>query len=91
MPIFHLTPVLAKLDHADWATSTFRGEAWVNAESADAARGIASGKFQDGGASLPGHGSAPSPWRAAELVEVQEVQDTPNGMVIPENTIVAGD
>jgi hypothetical protein len=91
MPIFHLKPVPASLDHADWASSTFRGEAWVNAATADDARGLASGKFQDGGATIPDIRRARSPWRVAELVEIHEVHSGPSGMTIPENVVVAGD
>ncbi len=89
MPIFYLRPAAAHLDHAAWSSCTFRGECWVNAKDEGTARGIASGKFQNGGATIPGVSETPSPWRNIDLVAVLEVPAGPSGMRIPENTVVA--
>lgn len=89
MPIYHLRPVVAALEDAAWQTSTHRTECWVNAANEEEARGLASGKFQDGEATLPGHAGRPSPWRNPDLVAVAEAA-APNGMRIPQNTVVAG-
>ena len=79
------------LDDPAWATSSVqRGECWANCASEDEARGLAPGRFEDGGANMPGHASAPSPWRDPRLVEVRVVDAPPAGMSIPANVIVAG-
>ena len=87
MPIYHLKPVVAELEDAAWGTSTHRRECWVNAASEAEARGIASGKFQDGEATIPGHAGRPSPWRDARLVLAAEVAP-PEGASIPVNTVM---
>lgn len=89
MPLFHLKPVVATLEDPAWGSSTHRKECWVDAASEAEARGMASGKFQDGEATIPGHDGVPSPWRDPRLVAAQ-VSAPPPGMTIPANTVVAG-
>jgi hypothetical protein len=90
MPIFHLKPIVGNLEHHAWDTSLFRGECWVNAESEAEARGLASGEYQNGGATIPGISERPSPWYDPALVEIGEVPEGPSGMRIPKHTVVAG-
>ena len=91
MPIYHIKPVPAMLDDPGWATSSVqRSECWANCVSEEVARGMASGRFEDAGANMPGHSRAPSPWRDPWLVEVRVLDAPPFGMSIPENVIVAG-
>ncbi len=89
MPIFHLKPIVAQLEDPAWQTSTFRNECWVNARDEAEARGLASGKFQNGEATIPGHPGRPSPWRDPHLVEARPSHPPP-GMTIPVNVVVAG-
>ena len=88
MPVFHLKPIVANLEDPAWGTSTHRKECWVNAVSEAEARGLASGKFQDGEATIPGHAGRPSPWRDPRLVAA-EPSEPPPGMTIPVNVVVA--
>ncbi len=91
MPIYHLKPVLALLDDPAWQTSSVQQtECWANCASEDEARGMASGRYEDAGANMTGHSSAPSPWRDPRLVEVHVLDAPPFGMSIPANVIVAG-
>ncbi len=90
MPIFHLTPVLPLLGDAAWGESPVRDECWVNAADEDEARGMASARFQDARSTVPGHASAPSPWRDTRLVAAVMSDETPAGMTIPYGTVVAG-
>jgi hypothetical protein len=89
MPIFYLKPVLAALDDPAWNSSQFRSECWVNAATEAEARGLATGKFQDGNATIPGHPSAPNPWQDPALVEASVAETAPNNMIIPNGTVVA--
>ena len=91
MPIYHLKPVPALLDDPAWQTSSVqRTECWANCANETEARGMASGSYEDAGANMPGHSSAPSPWRDPRLVEARVLAEPPFGMSIPENVIVAG-
>jgi hypothetical protein len=89
MPIFRLKPVVAMLENAAWASSRFRSECWVNAADETEARALATGKFQNGEATIPGHAPAPNPWHDATLVEASLCAAAPNGMTIPNGTVVA--
>jgi hypothetical protein len=91
MPIYHLKPVVALLEDPAWNTvGTQRSECWANADTEEEARGMASGSYEDAGANMTGHSSAPSPWRDPRLVEVRELAEPPFGMSIPKHVIVAG-
>ncbi len=90
MPIFHLTPVVSELRDAAWGQSPVRDDCWVNANDEDEARGMASARYQDARATIPGHPSAPSPWRDPRLVAAVQSEETPAGMTIPYGTVVAG-
>ena len=54
MPIYHLRPVLARLDDPAWQTSRIRSECWVNGADEADARDLASGQFQDAAQTVPG-------------------------------------
>ena len=90
MPIYRLSPVLSALGDPAWGESPVRDECWVNAADEAEARGMASARFQDARATVPGHASAPSPWRDARLVAASENAEAPAGMTIPYGTVVAG-
>jgi hypothetical protein len=90
MPIFHLKPVAALLDDPAWdSVGSHRSECWANAATEAEARGLASGRYENAGANMPGHSASPSPWRDPRLVEVHLLDAPPFGMKIPENVIVA--
>ncbi len=88
MPIFHLTPVLDKLADPAWTTSRGRGECWVNGADEAEARALASGHFQDATQTIPGEPSPRSAWRSAELVSARLLEHAPDGMTIPNGTVV---
>ncbi len=88
MPIYHLTPVLAKLADPAWNTSRIRGEAWVNGADEEEARALASGHFQDAGQTIPGEDNPPSAWRDPSLVEAHQIEKAPDNMTIPNGTVV---
>ncbi len=90
MPIFHLSPVVTELHDPAWGESPVRDECWVNANDEVEARGMASARFQDARSTVPGHPSAPSPWRDERLVSAKQSEQTPAGMTIPYGTVVAG-
>ena len=90
MPIFKLQPVLAKLGEPAWGESPVRSECWVNAADEDEARSMASARFQDARSTVPGHPSAPSPWRDPALVTATLSETTPGNMTIPYGTVMAG-
>ncbi len=90
MPIFHLSPVITELRDPAWGESPVRDECWVNANDEAEARGMASARFQDARSTVPGHVSAPSPWRDGRLVAATQSEETPDGMTIPYGTVVAG-
>jgi hypothetical protein len=89
MPIFHLKPIVAMLEDPAWGASTHRKEVWVNAASEAEARGLATGRLEDGEANLPGIASSPSPWMSPALVQARVVEAAPSGMTIPLNVVVA--
>ena len=90
MPIFRLTPVTSELRDPAWGESPVRDECWVNAADEDEARGMVSARYQDARSTVPGHPSAPSPWRDARLVSATQSDETQAGMTIPYGTVVAG-
>ncbi len=90
MPIYRLQPVAARLTDSAWANIPVRSECWVNAADEEEARGMASARFQDARATVPGHESAPSAWRNPELVGVEQVAHGPDGADVPYGTVVAG-
>ncbi len=90
MPIFRLTPTPARLDDPAWADIPVRSECWVNAADEDEARGMASARFQNAKATVPGHPAAPSAWRSAELVSASVEAQGPDGLEVPYGTVVAG-
>jgi hypothetical protein len=51
---------------------------------------LASGEYQNGGATIPGISEQASPWYDEALVAIQVVPEGPSGMRIPKNTVVAG-
>ena len=53
------------------------------------ARSMASGRFQDAAATVPGDQSAPSAWRDPDLVAVTQDEETA-AMSIPYGTVVSG-
>ncbi len=88
MPIYHLTPVLPLLADPAWKTSRLRGECWVNGADEAEARDLASGHCQDATQTIPGEASPHSPWRDSKLVEAHLLQQAPDGMTIPNGTVV---
>ena len=90
MPIFRLAPVLSELRDPAWGESPVRDDCWVHANDEAEARGMASARFQDARATVPGHAAAPSPWRDPRLVAATQTAETPAGMTIPYGTVVAG-
>jgi hypothetical protein len=90
MPIFHLKPIAAMLDDPAWNASTHRSEVWVNAPDEAEARGLATGKLENGEANIPGVSSSPSPWMSPALVQARLVESAPSGMKIPDRVVVAG-
>ena len=51
---------------------------------------MASARFQDARSTVPGHPSAPSPWRDPALVTATVSETTPGNMTIPYGTVMAG-
>lgn len=90
MPIFRLKPVAALLEDAAWRNSPYHGQLWVNAADEAEARGLASGRYEDAGANIPGVSRGPSPWMDARLVESIPEAAGPDGADIP-NGVVLGD
>ncbi len=88
MPIFHLSPVLAKLADPAWNSSRIRGECWVNGPDEAEARALASGHFQDATQTVPGEPNPHSAWRDPELVEARVLERAPDNMTIPNGTVV---
>ena len=89
-PSFRPAPGVSELRDPAWGESPVRDECWVNANDEEEARGMASARFQDARSTVPGHASAPSPWRDTRLVAVTQSEQTPAGMTIPYGTVVAG-
>jgi hypothetical protein len=89
MPIYHLKPIPALLDDPAWVSSRMRGEAWVNGADEAEARALASGQFQDATGTVPGHAAPVSPWREARLVAATLCERAPEGMTIPNGTVVS--
>ena len=89
MPIFRLTPVVAELRNPAWGESPVREDCWVNANDEAEARGMASARFQDARATIPGQPNAASPWRNASLVTAEAEAETPANMTIPYGTVVS--
>ena len=88
MPIFHLSPVLAKLADPAWSTSRLRGECWVNGADETEARDLASGHCQDATKTVPGEASPHSAWRDPSLVEAELLERAPDNMAIPNGVVV---
>ncbi len=88
MPIFHLTPVPAKMADPAWQTSRLRGECWVNGADEAEARELASGHCQDAARTVPGEPSPHSAWRDPELVEATPMESGPQNMTIPNGVVV---
>lgn len=88
MPIFRLHPVVALLEDPGWGSSPYRGEVWVNAADEAEARGLASGRYEDARANIPGHSAAPSPWLDRRLVELETHDEAPDGMSIPNGVVI---
>ena len=88
MPIFHMKPVLARLDDPAWATSRLRGECWVNGADEAEARELASGHCQDAAGTIPGEANPHSAWRDPNLVEAKLLERGPENMTIPNGTVV---
>jgi hypothetical protein len=89
MPIYFLKPRVAALEDAAWNNSRFRSECWVNAADEEEARGLATGKFLNGEATIPGDAPGPNPWKNPALVEASVCEHAPNNMQIPNGTVVA--
>jgi hypothetical protein len=85
-----MEPVVSELTDPAWANSPVRDACWVHAADEAEARGMASARFQDARATIPGQAPAPSPWRDARLVAAVATEETPAGMTIPYGTVVAG-
>ena len=90
MPIYHLTPVVATLEDPVWAASLHRQEVWVNARDEAEARGMASAKLESADVNMEGVSAGPSPWASAAFVAAHELAEGPNGMTIPNGTVVTG-
>lgn len=90
MPIFRLKPVAALLDEPAWQSSPYKGELWANAVSEVEARGLASGRYEDAGANVPGVSKGPSPWLDPRLVVVTAEPEGPGGQDVPAG-VVMGD
>ena len=88
MPIYHLTPVLARLADPAWNTSRGRGECWVNGADEEECRALAAGHFQDATQTIPGQPSPHSVWRDPGLVEAHLLERAPDNMTIPNGTVV---
>lgn len=87
MPIWRLSPVVEHLDDPDWTISSYRGAAWANTSSAQEARRLLSGRFDEAAADQPRRTLPRSPWLQERLVS--SVPDVaPNGIDIPEGSIV---
>lgn len=63
MPIFCLRPVVALLEDPAWRNSPYSGPVWANAGDENDARLLASGRFQDARADIPGVSGGNSPWQ----------------------------
>ena len=90
MPIYHLKPIVATLENPDWRSSLHREDVWVNARDEAEARGMASGKLESAGVNMDDGSAGPSPWKSPALVTVEELAEPPNGMSIPNGTVVTG-
>ena len=88
MPIFHLSPVLAKMTDPAWTTSRLRGECWVNGADEAEARELASGHCQDASQTIPGEANPHSAWRDPELVEATPMEHGPDNMTVPNGVVV---
>jgi hypothetical protein len=87
MPIFHLKPVPALLDDPAWANSLFKGECWVNAANEIEARRLASGRYEDARANIPGQSRGPGPWMQPRLVAVMRYEHPPLGFDLPRGVV----
>ncbi len=90
MPIYRLKPVASLLEDPAWRNSPYNGELWVNAASEAEARGLASGRYEDARANIPGVHRGPSPWLDERLVRALSEPSGPNGVEIP-NGVVLGE
>ena len=88
MPIYHLRPVLARLDDAAWTSSRVRSECWVNGADEAEARDLASGQFQDAAQVVPGDANPHAAWRDPALVEAHLLERAPDNMTIPNGVVV---
>ena len=88
MPVFLLSPVLENLKDPDWGENPMRSDVWANAPDETEARQLASGRYENAGATIPGKTAAPSPWMSSRLVIVT-VSEPPAGMTIPNGVVVA--
>ncbi len=88
MPIFHLKPVVTLLDDPAWESTPYRGEVWVNTDRAEDARGMAAARYEDARANVPGVSASPSAWMSERLVSIEEVNEGPSGMDIPDGVVV---
>ena len=88
MPIYRLSPVLELLKDPDWGANPVRSDVWANAADEREARLLASGRFEDAGATISGKTAAPSPWLSERLVTVAP-SEPPAGMTIPNGVVVA--
>ena len=89
MPIFRLRPVASLLEDAAWRNSPYNGEIWVNAADEAEARGLASGRYEDASANIPGVSRGASPWMDQRLVKATPEAAGPDGMEIPNGVAVA--
>ncbi len=90
MPIFRLKPVPALLGELAWQNSPYQGELWANAATEAEARGLASGRYEDAGANIPGVSRSASPWLDPRLVQVTAEPEGPGGQDVPIG-VVMGD
>ena len=88
MPIYRLSPVLEMLKDPDWGANPVRSDLWVNAADEKEARLLASGRYEDAGATIPGDHASPSPWLDRRLVSAA-LSEPPSGMTIPNGVVVA--
>jgi len=86
MPVFKLIPIPAGLADAAWSSSPVRSECWVNAADEAEARSMASARYQDASATVPGHAPPKSPWLDAALVAAS--LDETGEMRVPYGTVL---
>lgn len=89
MPIFHLKPVLARLDDPAWQEAPYRGDCWVNAADEHEARLLVSGRYDNANINIGGDAAQGSPWVLPGLVACEQVPGPPDGPDIPNGVVVA--